>query len=471
MPRRFLLAVPVLLAVLVGLTGAVQPTVLASTSDDPDLLPIDPAKGFDNINHLIFIVQENRSFDHYFGTFPGANGIPRNPEPCLPDPRPDHPCQPSFHDAGPYDAGAAHNQASSDTAIDGGKMDGFVRAIFNLYTVCQRQPTKFECAQAAKDTPSGEPVDVMGYHDAREIPNYWAYAKRYQLQDRMFAPMDSWTLPAHLYMVSAWAAACPDRTDVSSCRTDLEQPNLGWRTSDGGKPPYLWADITWLMKRHDVDWAYYVGEGTCIQAPCTEGKKAVVLGKNPLVGFKTVIDSGQLDNIKLYRDYYQAAKDGTLPAVSWIAPWRDPSEHPPLSIEPGQAYVTNLINAAMQGPDWQHTAIFLFWDDWGGFYDHVVPPKVDVAGWGIRVPSMVISPWVDRKLNVDHGTYSFDAFLKLIEDRFLDGERLNPATDGWWDPRPTIREEIPILDDLRYAFNFDQQPIPKLILDPWPTKN
>jgi phospholipase C len=84
---------------------------------------------------------------------------------------------------------------------------------------------------------------------------------------------------------------------------------------------------------------------------------------------------------------------------------------------------------------------------------------------------MVISPWVDRKLNVDHGTYSFDAFLKLIEDRFLDGERLNPATDGWWDPRPTIREEIPILDDLRYAFNFDQQPIPKLILDPWPTKN
>ena len=106
------------------------------------------------------------------------------------------------------------------------------------------------------------------------------------------------------------------------------------------------------------------------------------------------------------------------------------------------------MNAAMQGPDAERTAVFLVWDDWGGFYDHVRPPRVDALGYGLRVPSIVISPYADRGLDVDHGTYSFDAFLKLIEDRFLDGARLNGWNQGWRDPRPTTREEVGILADL-----------------------
>jgi phospholipase C len=121
----------------------------------------------------------------------------------------------------------------------------------------------------------------------------------------------------------------------------------------------------------------------------------------------------------------------------------------------------------MRGPEWGRSAIFLVWDDWGGFFDHVEPPVVDENGWGLRVPSLVISPWAKAGF-IDHATYSYDAYLKLIEDRFLGGARLDPATDGWPDSRPTVREDVAILGDLADDFDFSQDPIPPLILDPWP---
>jgi phospholipase C len=121
----------------------------------------------------------------------------------------------------------------------------------------------------------------------------------------------------------------------------------------------------------------------------------------------------------------------------------------------------------MRGPDWNSSAIFLAWDDWGGFYDHVVPPTVDQNGYGIRVPALMISPWA-RPGFIDHQTLSFDAYLKFIEDRFLNGARLDPRTDGWPDPRPTVRENASQLGDLSAEFNFNQDPIPPLVLNPWP---
>ena len=129
------------------------------------------------------------------------------------------------------------------------------------------------------------------------------------------------------------------------------------------------------------------------------------------------------------------------------------------------AYVTRLVNAAMQGPDWNSTAIFLTWDDWGGFYDHVVPPRIDGNGYGLRVPGLVISPWA-RAGAIDHTQLSFDSYLRLIEDRFVGGQRLDPKTDGRPDARPTVRERL--ANPLNKAFDFTQQPLPPLILDPWP---
>ncbi|MEO8889892.1 MAG: alkaline phosphatase family protein [Jatrophihabitantaceae bacterium] len=110
-------------------------------------------------------------------------------------------------------------------------------------------------------------------------------------------------------------------------------------------------------------------------------------------------------------------------------------------------------------PDWDSTAIFLAWDDWGGFYDHVAPPSVDANGYGLRVPGIVISPYA-KKGYVDHQTLSFDAYDRFIEDDFLNGQRLDPATDGRPDPRPDVRENAKVLGDLSADFDFTQPPRP-----------
>jgi phospholipase C len=107
------------------------------------------------------------------------------------------------------------------------------------------------------------------------------------------------------------------------------------------------------------------------------------------------------------------------------------------------------------------------WDDWGGFYDHVLPPRVDAEGYGLRVPGLVISPYA-RSGYIDHQVLSFDAYLKFIEDDFLGGQRLDPATDGRPDPRPDVREQQPVLGNLLADFDFSRPPRPPLILPPSP---
>jgi phospholipase C len=117
----------------------------------------------------------------------------------------------------------------------------------------------------------------------------------------------------------------------------------------------------------------------------------------------------------------------------------------------------------MRSPNWRSTAIFLVWDDWGGFYDHVEPPVVNGESWGLRVPGIVISPYARRGV-VDHQTLSFDAYLKFIEDDFLGGQRLDPSSDGRPDSRPSVGENAAELGDLASDFDFDQTPRRPFIL-------
>jgi len=476
MPARILrLILPVALVAALAAFNAPRAPREAEAVPVGRTVGIDPTKGIRNLDHLIFIVQENRSFDHYFGTFPGANGIPRKPDgsfkPCIPDPEAGI-CRKPFHDPGLFDAGGAHSERASHMDVNGGKMDGFIRAQQELYSICGSKPDLYQCRRAARE--ADDRPDVMGFHTAKEIPNYWAYAKRYLLQDRMFAPSDSWTLPAHLYLVSAWSALCSDLSgpdpDASSCRTSLTRPDQDWRPQDGAPRPYRWADITWLLHQHGVSWAYYVGPGTCVRAPCAKtDEPATAPVINVLPGFRTVEETNQFGRIRPYDDFFSRAAAGTLPAVSWVTPVGGKGEHPPDYAGYGQAWVTKVVNAIMRGPraQWLHTAIFVVWDDWGGFYDHVPPIEIDPYGYGIRVPAFVISPWVTRGLNVDHQTVSFDAYLKLIEDRFLGGQRLDGENMGWPDPRPSVREEL-VRGDLRRIFDFTQVPIPRVVLDPVP---
>lgn len=240
--------------------------------------------------------------------------------------------------------------------------------------------------------------------------------------------------------------------------------------ADNYNADYAWTDLTYLLHKANVSWAYYVAPGTqpdCDDdaascAPVRQGAKSPGIW-NPLPNFDTVQQDGQLSNIQSVNNFYTAAKNGTLPAVSWVTPNGKESEHPPALVSVGQTYVTGLINAIMQGPDWDSTAIFLAWDDWGGFYDHVVPPVVDENGYGLRVPSLVISPYAKQGY-IDHQTLSFDAYLKFIEDDFLNSQRIDPRTDGRPDPRPNVREDASILGNLLADFDFSQTPRPPVIL-------
>ena len=423
------------------------------------------AQGIHTIRHVVVIMQENRSFDNYFGTFPGADGIPMRdgkPIACLPDPLARH-CIPPHHDPHDVDLGQWHSPWSYADDYDKGRMDGFARTA----TICLTAAGNPPC----KPNPH-TPIEAMGYHNQREIPNYWAYAKNFVLQDHMFEPTTSWSLPAHLYLVSEWSALCTAPGDPLSCRTDITGPAF---PPDFGPPPhpppnYAWTDLTWLLHRDNVSWGYYVKKGP---EPDCENSNAYCGYKdqqpqtpgiwNPLPYFTDVHQDHQLSDIRDTSAFLAEARKGTLPAVSWVIPSGLVSEHPSSPISAGQAYVTNLINTVALGPDWNSTAIFLAWDDWGGFYDQVKPPVIDGAGYGFRVPGLVISPYA-RRHYIDHQQLSFDAYAKFIEDDFLSGQRLNPKTDGRPDPRPDVREDAPGLGDLRRDFNFNQKPRPPLIL-------
>jgi phospholipase C len=462
----------------VRLRALVPATTRNGVSTSPEVR-LD-AEQIHRIRHVVIIMQENRSFDSYFGTFPGADGIPRGV--CVPDPM-NGGCVAPFHDASDINYGGPHARVSAKAAIDGGAMDGFVDVAERGSKCATGNPDCSPCTSSIHGHVRDQRcVDVMGYHDAREIPNYWTYANRFVLQDHMFEPNQSWSLPQHLFMLSEWSAFCRNPLDPSSCRNALGKPALdedkpiAHPTDKFGNPNngallYGWTDLTYLLHKNQVSWGYYVFKGA---EPDCEDDASVTCGPvqqgprtpgiwNPLPSFTDVRQDHQTGNIQSLSRFFGAAHHGHLPAVSWIVPNSGVSEHPPASVTAGQAYVTGLVNAIMRSPDWKSTAIFLSWDDWGGFYDHVVPPYVDKNGFGLRVPGIVISPYA-RQGYIDHQTISHDAYNTFIENDFLGGQRLNPLTDGRPDPRPKVRESNPLLGDLLRDFDFLQRPRAPAIL-------
>jgi len=424
-----------------------------------------------NINRVIFIVQENRSFDHYFGTYQHPSGLtvlglPRKPggafKPCMPHPFMDR-CSKPFHSTNLSNLGGPHSHTASIISVNDGKMDGFIRAAKGSPQSgpCIQDPTKRSCR---KHNGPGNQPDLMGFHTDAEIPNYWAYADWGVLQDKMFQPVDSWSLPAHLYLVSAWSATCTSKTNPMSCSSDPRPNNTG---------SYPWTDVTDLLFQNGVSWGYYVGEETSLncgypQTPqdCQRGEGATPPGWNPLLWFRRPYLNGQQGNVQHVSSFVSQVQNDTLPQVSWVIPSGRDSEHPGHgSLNPGHAYVTNLINEVAQSAVWDDVAIFLTWDDWGGFYDHMKPIRVDAMGYGLRVPGIVLSPYAKSRGGgdptigcVDHQVLSFDAYLKFIEDRWLSSERPDPTTMLNRDSRPNVREDEPDLGDVSASFDFTQPP-------------
>ena len=274
--------------------------------------------------------------------------------------------------------------------------------------------------------------------------------------------------------MSGWSAHCTTHDDPASCQNSSCCPGNppGWGPHPTTTPPvYAWTDLTYLLSKEKVSWRYYIFNGTepaCESdatlscAPITNGPTSMPIWY-PLKYFDTVHQDHQARNVQSLEHFFGDAQTGKLPAVSWIMPSTMVAEHPPERVSAGQTYVTGLIDTIMRSPVWKSTAIFLTWDEWGGFYDHVEPPAVDLNGYGLRVPALLISPYA-KKGHIDHQALSFDAYLKFIEDDFLGGERLDPTTDGRPDPRPDVRESAPDLGTLTRDFNFKQTPRKPVIL-------
>jgi phospholipase C len=441
------------------------------------------------IQHIIIIMQENRSFDSYFGTFPGANGIP--PGTCVPlnPAQPSQGCVIPFHDQHDVNAGGPHYASAAETDLDDGinaaKMDGFVYEQQNdLSGSCSVNiEPRLRPVSCGKSLPGIERHDAVGYHTAAELPNYWAYAQNFVLQDEMFESVRGFSMDAHLYLTSEWSAICKNGV-LANCRTS---PQVG---APSAKTVYPWVNLFQLMDRNNVSWKYYLGSGE--EPDCEDGEMTcepqvqttgVLNFWNPAPGFTYIQQQGaaylaahdpSLDQFLL------DVRNGTLPQVAWVVPAGTFSEHPNYSITAGMEYVTSLVNAVMQSPYWQNTAIFVTWDDWGGFYDHVVPPVVDtnasntpVQGYGLRVPGLLISAYA-KPGTIDHAVLSFDSYATLIEDLFMGGARLDPAAMGQPDSRPDVRDaltsvtfpggRVAPIGSLINEFDFSQQPLPPLVL-------
>jgi phospholipase C len=323
------------------------------------------------IRHLVMLMQENHSFDNYFGTYPGADGFPDGT--CMPV-RPGNPrkgCVEPHHLAAGPPRDHSHDHKTALRQLNGGRMDGFVRAL-----EVRRQDG---------------PV-AMGYYDRRDLPFHWAVAEQYVLFDRFFSSSLQGGDANHMF----WVAGRPKADDGPTIFDRLQQRGISWKFYVGGYDSSI--NIRTPPSRRDARWGR-------------------VLDDVPILKMARFADDRRLASRIVDLDqYHRDLQDGTLPAVSFIVSY-GASEHPPGNLALGQRLVRSLINGLMASSAWKDSAFLYTYDDWGGWYDHVRPPKVDAYGYGFRVPALLVSPYAHRG-HVDHTQLDQTAGIKFIEENW-----------------------------------------------------
>ena len=334
------------------------------------------------IEHFIFLMQENHSFDNYFGTYPGADGIP--PNLCMPvDPTdPDsEECFEPFHLGTRPVEDLDHNLITHERQFRDGKMDGFVYAF----------------RQEGKDGDLS-----MGYYDDRDLPVYWNFADEYVLFDRYFTSAKGGSVRNHMFWVTGQAGVKDVRKDSI--------PDEGW-----GDIPTIFD----RLQERGISWKFYVQnyDPNITFRDRGVGDKSAQVVWVPLMAYARYLDNPELSSRIVNLDqYYEDLANDELPAVAFMVP-SGASEHPPGSILAGQRFVKGLVTALMQSDAWESSAFMWTYDDWGGWYDHVPPPIVDDWGYGFRAPALLISPYAKRGY-VDSTVLDFTSGLKFIEENY-----------------------------------------------------
>jgi phospholipase C len=334
------------------------------------------------IRHFVVLMQENHSFDNYFGTYPGANGIPENT--CMPvDGRANGggSCVRPFRLGGRAVPDLGHDRRTHDLQYAGGRMDGFVRA-------------------ASIDRQNVE-RSVMGYYDGRDLPFYWKVAEDNVLFDRFFASAAGGSVPNHMFWVTGRAGP-PGLLGRIPREGFVELPTVFDRLDEAG-----------------VSWKFYVEDydpRRSLEATGT-ADLSVQAARVPLLNFSRYVnDPKRFGRIVDLEEYYEDLRSGNLPEVAYIAPSRS-SEHPPGRVEAGEDLVRRLLTALAMSDAWKSSAFLWTYDDWGGWFDHVRPPRVDGAGYGFRVPALLVSPYA-REGHVDSTRLETTSILRFIEDNW-----------------------------------------------------
>jgi phospholipase C len=391
------------------------------------------------IKNVFIIMQENRSFDNYFGKYQGANGFAR------------------------IDFTPTHHHNTNAKLSENDYLHIHTQAIAELAAANYDQsgtyllPDAFKTQEGVTDYNN----DCFGYHngDANDLCNYWAMADSFVLQDAMFQSCKSYSKPEHCYLVSGWSASL----NRAGPYTDVGNPEAPTGNSDG---TFGWHSIATLLPA--ASWTYYKGENYdpacgncdvgCFKPSTPDASHAYWL---PMSRFNDANINGKTDSAITILLNNLKNKPGSVPKVCWISPGTNASEHPGWTqdVRIGQAYVTTIVKAIMSSSVWNNSVIYVSWDDWGGHYDHAIPPYVsndEMQGWGLRVPGLMLSPYAKKATGaktgwVDHEQYSHDAYLKLIEDLFCNSNRID-----WSDGRYNQRETLQELGNLLNEFDFGQ---------------
>ncbi len=356
---------------LVATLGASQISLVSAAQVDRSDQTQTPIK------HFLVMMQENHTFDNYFGTYPGADGIPLDVTMPVDLNNPAAGVVRPWHIGNSTITDLSHTRPTFLGQYNDGKMDGFVSALKDLN----------QNGQIA-----------MGYYDGSDIPYYWNLADNFVLFDRFFSSTGDGSFSNHMY----WVAAISPEPKRGQQLQDLlaTTPTIFDRLQEAG--------ISWkfYVENYDPTVTYRNNE--------TAGEKGSQVIWVPLLNFDRFLDDPVLSSHIVDMDqYYIDLQQGTLPAVAYMVP-SGASEHPPQRPITGARTVKNLIQELMRSSSWENTAFFLIYDDWGGWYDHVKPPQVDSFGYGFRVPGIMVSAYAKKGV-VDHTELDFASFLKFIE--------------------------------------------------------